>query len=834
MNRALVVGCAAYEDADIAPLRYAHHDAARVAEVLRTSCGVDESDLLVLHDDMPDSHRPTRTNLLRHLTRMAAGVRGEGILYFFFSGHGFQSADTTQYLLPIDCVRDAIEDTALRFDSVVRYLGTADAPHVVLLLDACRNVVDAGKSVGAALPHVDVHALCPPGVVSFCSCRPGAVSYEADDIRSGIFTEALCAALGEEGRCRTIYELDAYLSAHVPVLATAHGKPIQQPHSRVEPLGVQQLEIVSERKRNEWRAATPIGAERRPRSVQRTVPASTVTDPLVAVDFGTSYSVVSWCRPDGEVVLLPGPDGRPLVPSVVHFLPDLDYLVGSPAVEADPYRPTGTIRHVKRALGTPASYDIEGRSIAPELTASLILRSLRRNAEEALGTPVRRCIASHPANFTLRQIEALERAFDLADFSVVRMVGEPNVAALLIDQAAGRGEVSCLIVDLGGGTFDVALVESGEGVAEIRRTAGSNEVGGLDFDLAIIAYAERELREVHGWSGDLTPAVRDTLRREAERAKRDLGRREITTLLLQDLEDGDRGLVDISIDLDRARFRAISTDLNEKIRTTLASAMTQLDFGHTPEQWLAAGGVVLLAGQGSKIFTVREQIDFVLPGVQVLSKYQETAVAQGLGLQSGVLTGGQKDILLLNALRFGVGVRCQKVDDRPSDTETLHEYIVSPEATLNRELAELLYPSTTIPTRRTEVFRLAGPPGTLHELEIVEVPLSAELVFGRIPVVAAGNGIELSVDVDANGIVIFIVKDLNGDVRAGYQLNGPDLRTSPSLLDWYPDLTGVPLHRLGGDVDTGVGAGIPATDPPGIKPSGSRWRSRWQRGSDRR
>lgn len=832
MNRALVVGCAGYEDADIAPLRYAHHDAARVAGILRTSCGVDESALLVLHDDMPGSHRPTRTNLLRHLTRMAAGSGNGGILYFFFSGHGFQSADSTQYLLPIDCVRDAIEDTALRFDSIVRYLGAADAPHVVLLLDACRNVVDAGKSVGGSLAHVDVQALCPPGVVSFCSCRPGAVSYESDDIRSGIFTEALCAALGEKGRCRTIYELDAYLSAQVPALAAAHGKPTQQPHSRVEPLGVQQLEIVSERKRNEWRAATPIGAERRPRPVQRAVPPGTVTDPLVAVDFGTSYSVVSWCRPDGEVVLLPGPDGRPLVPSVVHFLPDLDYLVGSAAVEADPYRPTGTIRHVKRALGTSASYHIEGRSIAPELTAGLILRSLRRNAEEALGTPVRRCIASHPANFTLRQIEALERAFALADFAVFRMVGEPNVAALLIDRAAGRDEVSCLVVDLGGGTFDVALVESGEGVAEIRNTAGSNEVGGLDFDTAVIDYAERELRETHGWSGELTPAVRDLLRREAERAKRDLGRRDVTTLLLQDLEDGDRGLVDISIDLDRARFRAISTHLNEEIRATLAAAITRLDFGHTPEQWLAAGGVVFLAGQGSKIFTVREQIELVLPGVQVLAKYQETAVAQGLGLQCGVLTGGQKDVLLLNALRFGVGVRCQKVGDRPSDIRTLAEHTVAPDASLNREVARLLEPSTTIPTRRPVIFRLAGSPGTLHELEVVEVPLSAELVFGRIPVVGVRDRVELSVDVDANGIVVFVVKDLDGKVRAGYQLNGPDLRASPSFRDWYPELIGVPLHRLGGD--SAAGAGIPATDTPGVRPSASRRRSRRQRGNGRR
>ena len=268
MSLALVVGCSAYEDPDIAPLRFAHCDAKRMAEVLRQTCGVDETDLVVLHDDMPAAQRPTRTNVLRHLTRMSKS-QNDGILYFFFSGHGFQSGDNTQYLLPIDCVRDAIEETALPFGSIVRYLGSAAAPYVVLFLDACRNVVDGGKSASEGLGRVNVEALCPPGVVSFCSCRPGAVSYEAEALGAGIFTAALCAALSDDGHCRTIYELDAYLSAQVPVLARDHHKPEQHAHSRVEPLGVQHLEIVSERTINAWRASTPIGVERRRRLVSR-------------------------------------------------------------------------------------------------------------------------------------------------------------------------------------------------------------------------------------------------------------------------------------------------------------------------------------------------------------------------------------------------------------------------------------------------------------------------------------------------------------------------------------------------------------------------------------
>lgn len=764
MPRALIVGCADYEDADIASLRYAHRDAARVAEVMRSACGVEESNLVVMHDDMPDPYRPTRTNLLRQLMRMPKGQQDAGIIYFFFSGHGFQAADHQQYLLPIDCLRGAIEETALPFSTLVRYLGSAASPHVVMFLDACRNIITGGKAADSSLSRVDVTALCPPGVVSFCSCKPGAVSYESELIESGIFTDALCRALSAEGRCRTIYELDTYLSINVPLLARANAKPEQVPHSRVEPLGVQYLEIVSDRTRNEWQTSTPIGSERRTRRVPPLVPRDSVADPMVAVDFGTSYSIVSWSRSDGSVQLLPGTDGRPLVPSVLHFLPDMDYMVGTAAVEAESYSPATTIRHVKRALGTAKEYNINGRTIGTELAASLILRSLRRNAEEALGVSVSRCIASHPANFTLSQIKALERAFVRAGFRVFRMIGEPNVAAyltLLTEQNASD-PVECLVVDLGGGTFDVALVEAAEGVAEIKSTYGSNSVGGLDYDLAIATYAEHQLREMPGWTDELTPQLREDLRREADRAKRDLGRREMTTLLLRDVDAGARGLTDISIDLDRARFREITAALNAHIRSTIAAAFRRQQFGVTISQWLTAGGFVLLAGQGTKIFTVREQIEAVLPGVRMVGGYQETAVAQGLGLQAGVLTGMNKDTLLLNALQFGLGYRIlQNGKAIPIDTQT---------SAVNENAGTLLSPSTTIPTKRADILPPLNPRKT-YEIEFVEIPLSAELVFGRIPLVPDAGAIELVVEVDNSSKVEIEIRNLDTGKSSRYKLD---------------------------------------------------------------
>ena len=765
MNRALVIGCAEYEDPDIAPLRFAHRDADQAAEVLRSACGVEGDALIMLHDGLPDPQRKaTRTNILRQLTRLARTAGDADILFFFFSGHGFQASDGAHFLLPVDCVRDAIEETALRFDLIVRHLAAAETPHVVLLLDACRNVIDAGKTVGLVLNNVDVNALCPPGVVTFCSCRPGTVSYEAESIESGIFTYALCEAFNDHNRCRTVYELDSFLSRRVPEVSAAQGKPGQAPHSRVEPLGVQKLEIVSERKSNEWRASTPLGSERRTRKILRRSDSAT-SDPLVGIDFGTSYSAVSYHHADGTVQIIPGPDGRLLVPSVVHFLPGFDYLVGSPAVEADNYRPIATIRHIKRALGTDASYDIDGKSIAPELAASLIIRSLVRNAEEALGKRVRRCLAARPANFSRRQVEALERSFELADLDVFRVIGEPNIATVL---NASEGESQYLVVDLGGGTFDVALVESGSGVAEINAAAGSNQVGGLDFDSAVARFAEDRLRADHHWEGDLPQHWRAALRREAERAKRDLGRRESSTILLQDLDYGVRGLQDVSIDISRELFQDITASLNAVIYDTLKSPFTQT--GTDIGKWIADGGKIFLAGQGGKIFTVREQIEKLLPGAKVISDFQETAVIQGLGRYTGVFLGLQRDLLLLDTLGFGIGFRYNSADN---ENNTPHVISVQPDK--NTRVETLVDSLTTIPTKRSELFTFDGTSETAY-VDVVEISDADILDWASIPLQPTSGAFEITVDIDASHTTVVAIKNLTTNTTDYFQLNNPSRR----------------------------------------------------------
>ncbi|MDI1463602.1 Hsp70 family protein [Catellatospora sp. KI3] len=740
MNTAIVVGCSSYEDPDIAPLRFAARDAQAVARVLRDSCDVPEQRLVLMHDDAADPWlRPTKSNILRQLVR-ARDLSADGILYFFFSGHGIQSRSGTQYLLPLDCVSDEIEDTALPFDRIVQHLGRADAPHTVLMLDACRNVVEGGKSAGGA-GQVDIAALCPSGVVSLCSCQPGRVSYEAEALQAGIFSAALCEALSDVGRCRTVHELDTYLARRVPELAVAHGKPRQTPFSRVEPLGVQHLELVSPALGGAWAAATPLGAEVRSRRVPPVASARRTS--LVAVDFGTSYSLIAALDTDGKPLVLPGPDNRLVVPSVVHLLPGSDYLVGAAAVEAERFRPEATIRHVKRRLGTTRGYTVDGRSISPELAASLILRSLRRNAEEALGTPVSRCVASYPANFSRAQLAALREAFRLAEWDVVRFVGEPNLAAL-VTEAADEQEI--LVVDLGGGTFDVALMEymridDESSLAEVKSSVGSQFIGGLDFDEALFDYAVDQLRGRHGYRDELTPEIEALIRREAERAKRELGRQESVSMLLTDLPDGGQGYRDISITLDRPTFRLLTQHMTAGVRTTLREALRYAAPQSKP--------AVFLAGQGGRVFTVQEVLaEFGL--VQLGGGAPETAVVRGGAVQAGVLAGDVKDVLMLDVLHYGIAVGCAYVAHPDNDEDFT---VVDADPAGNRRRLTVVEPQTTIPNKRDQALRLSGGPGSVHTLEVYELLSGDPQLIERREVASRTGYVEVVVDVDANAFV---------------------------------------------------------------------------------
>lgn len=798
---AVIIGCSTYQDSGIAALRYAHQDAKRFAATLAEVCGVPADMQLLLADGANDDGLvPTRTNIVRQLTDWDRLAAIDETLFCFFSGHGFQ-AGNEWYLLPLDCVRGALEDTSLRFEFLLRMLSVSPARHVVLLLDACRNVIEEGKSSGTDLSRADVTQLCPNGMVTFCSCQPGRMSYESDTIESGIFTAALCQALSDDGRCQTIYELDRFLVKRIPELASQCGKPRQDAYTKLEPSGVQNLAIVSALQRNLWLAATPIGGEHRAATVPVHIPQmkpNQSREVLVAFDFGTSYSAAATVGQNGEATLVPWSGNRVLMPSVVHFLPELDYLVGAAAVEADRYRPQSTIWNAKRSLGTDRNFEIDDRSISPQLAASLILRSLRASVEEALGVPVRRCLASYPANFSIVQRNALQQAFEMADLEVVRMVGEPNAAALTLKEADPEWQGTCLVVDLGGGTFDVAVVDFGYGlnrkdgaVCEIKTVAGSSTVGGLDFDSALATYAEDELRRRTDWSGPLDTQLAAQLRREANRVKRELGVHSVSTLLLQDLEMGKHGLQDISIEVSREVFQEITEPLNAQIREVLrdVSEVWQDSIRHHDSDQSA---VILLAGQGSKIFTIRKELEALELGAKYVSKYQETAVAYGLGWQASVLSGGARDILLLDLSHAGVGVRCKTTAENIGE-ESFAPMLVSNEPDANGEIYWIIHPDTTIPYASGSRIRLVGRPGDQFGMEMVERQRGVTVKIGTItlPGYAEERLVDMIVDVDAGNTVTVTIDDHMLRELRRFQLNNLYATPMQNLTAQYRILYGL-------------------------------------------
>ncbi|MEY9862958.1 molecular chaperone DnaK (HSP70)/uncharacterized caspase-like protein [Catenulispora sp. GAS73] len=776
MNAAIVIGCSQYDDPEIDSLEYAHRDAARFSDVLRDVCGVPAGAIKLFCDPDPSSGSadrlaPNRANILRGLA--AARNQGplDGTLFFFFSGHGYQTADGIQYLLPADSVRHALDDSALRFDRVLNYLDCGSARHIVMFIDACRNVMSSAKGVPDEYRQLDVANLFRRGMVSICSCEPTTVSYEVAALRSGVFTEALCQALSPVGHCRTVDELVDFVGRAVPEIARQHDKPVQQPYSRVEPLELRRLELVSDRTRNLWRSTVPLGSEQRPLGPARPHKAVPATDrePIVAIDLGTSYSAVSVAE-NGQVRLLPTPDDRLLLPSVVHILPDLNYRVGTAAAEAGRLRPQNTIRNMKRALGTNTEYEIEGRSITPELAASLILRSLRDNAQDTLGIPVRRCVASCPASFSIAQRTALERAYELADLEIVRMIGEPSAATLALRRERTG---NYFVVDLGGGTFDVSVVawdlDEGDGftVAEVQSVAGSAQVGGIDYDEAVVGFVENELKTRYGL--DLRPQnfrLREELHRAAEGAKRDLSTRGETTLLIRDVEIGQYGLSDLEIPISRQQFRDATNHLNTRVANVLQKGLKHLN--HKRYQPDTA---VFLAGQGSKIFTVREEIEKMGLDIPVVSTYQETAVVFGLGHAAGVLNGQVRDALLLDVTHRELGL-CVAV----------------PPTKFTR--VEPIFPqNASFPIKRYKSLATRGSeePQQLIIIENGDGHQAETAAVIELPTGDTDRNIEIVIEIDANATIIFGVDDPERRAMYSVQLNNLRRCGRNSLYSTYPE-----------------------------------------------
>lgn len=795
MKIAFIIGCNKYDDPDITNLEYADKDACLVYKEMASNCGLSNEEMVLLSSSRENNnYHPTRSNIVRELSK-CANISADlpiNLLYFFFSGHGFHSSnDGNDYLIPKDAVVTSLEYTSLTFPSIIAFLEKWNAQNIILFIDACRSPVEGGKGIPVKQwEALHIQSICPEGMVAFFSCSPQQKSYEAAKIENGIFTYGLCESLGNTGKCKTVYEVNQYLVNRIPNLCKEFSKPPQMPYTRVEPLSLQDMVLISEEKLREWRSQTPIGKELRKKWVEPSKISYSKDYLICAIDFGTSFSAISVLDGDKKVLLLPSSERKFLVPSVVSFLSNMDYVVGWEAMENAKISPDKTIFNIKRLLGSKITKNIEGKSMTPEFIASLIIASLKKNAEEYLSTKIDKVLASVPANFSINQANALSKAFELADFKVIRLIGEPCAASLVLST---DHDFRAMIIDLGGGTFDISLMEYGEGIIESCAITGDNNLGGIDYDNAIYEYILSQVQDkMKNPLFTLHEVDKSQIRFEAERLKIALSSCNQSTAILQNIEVENYDFKNIEIPINRDLFRKLTDNINKKIERCIKRVLEMDD--HREEKLRYYGlDYILLAGQGSKLFTVREVIERLISErfekkIPIIDSYQESAVVYGLCTYTGVLMGFRKDLLLIDTNYRGIGIKCKEIFDEEGEGP---DVIISPKENENTKTYELMSLNTTIPTfnfGRTAAWEKLEGKITLP-IKFVEIDAEkgedAESFIGKVDIEVQGNAKPLTIylDCDTNRTIVVSIANPTNKKIENYQLNNfyypaEDLRQS--------------------------------------------------------
>ena len=459
---------------------------------------------------------------------------------------------------------------------------------------------------------------------------------------------------------------------------------------------------------------------------------------IIGIDLGTTNSCVAVLE-GGEPVVIANAEGSRTTPSVVAFSKTGERMVGQVAKRQAVTNAERTVSSIKRHMGENYHVDIDGKGYTPQEISAMVLQKLKADAEAYLGQPVTEAVITVPAYFSDSQRQATKDAGKIAGLDVKRIINEPTAAALAygLDK---ESEQKIMVYDLGGGTFDVSILEIGDGIVEVLATAGDTHLGGDDFDQRIMDYLVSEFKKTEGVDLSRDKVAMQRLKEAAEKAKIELSGMTSTTVNLPYITADATGPKHLDVTISRAKFNELTADLVEKTMKPVRQALS--DAGLKPSDL----NKVLLVGGSTRIPAVQEAVKGITGKEGFKGINPDECVAVGAAIQGGVLTGDVKDVVLLDVTPLSLGIE-----------------------TMGGVFTRLIDRNTTIPTRKSQIFSTAADGQTSVEVHVLQgeremaaynKTLGRFQLTGIAPAPRGVPQIEVTFDIDANGIVKVSAKDL--------------------------------------------------------------------------
>ncbi|MGC8733957.1 MAG: molecular chaperone DnaK [bacterium] len=480
----------------------------------------------------------------------------------------------------------------------------------------------------------------------------------------------------------------------------------------------------------------------------------------VGIDLGTTNSVIAYKETGGNVIVIPNAEGSRLTPSVVGFKGN-EIIVGEHAKRQAILNPENTVISIKRKMGTDYKVRIEGKEYTPEQISAFILQKLKKDAESYLGEPIQDAVITVPAYFNNAQREATKNAGIIAGLNVLRIINEPTAAALAYGLDKQEQILTVLVFDLGGGTFDVSILEIGQGVFQVKATAGDNQLGGDDWDKKIMDWILEEFKKENGIDLSEHKASMQRIREAAENAKKELSIKMETEINLPYIYVDEKGPKHIQLRLTRSRFEEMSKDLMARLEAPCKRVLE--DAKLTPDKI----DRILLVGGSTRMPMVQEFVRKFFGKEPSKDINPDEAVAVGAAIQASIIKGETKDIVLVDVTPLSLGVEV-----------------------LGGAVEVLIPRNSAIPIKKSQVFTTAADFQTNVEIHVVqgERPLAKDnislgrFILSDIPPAPRGiPQIEVTFEIDANGILQVSAKEKSTGKEQSIKITGATILSKEEI-----------------------------------------------------